>query len=77
MVKSKEKNYTYEAVAVVLGISRSTIYNWQRLGYIPKGDYTAAKLEEAVTLVIERKRKELQVELDEMTGRLKHSIQGQ
>lgn len=50
--------FTYEEVAMCLGVSRTTLYNWQAEGRIPKGDYDLEKLSQAVEVAIALKDEE-------------------
>lgn len=36
MKESKNKFYTIQEVANILGVGKTTIYNWERTGKIPK-----------------------------------------
>jgi len=70
-MKQASKIFTYEEVASILGISRTTIYNWQRLNLLPSGDYDIEKLKQAAQSIIEMERKELEVKVKRIQNRLK------
>lgn len=60
------RKFTYEEVAAILGVSRTTLYNWQEQGKIPKGDFDTSTVEEIVEKVAQMKEKETQAEINRM-----------
>ena len=71
-MKRPDKTFTYEEVAAILGISRTTIYNWQESGLLPNGDFDIEKLEEAVNYIIDTETKKLEIKIKRMKLRLEY-----
>lgn len=60
------RKFTYEEVAAILGVSRTTLYNWQEQGRIPKGDFDTDTVEKIVERVAQMKQEETQAEINRM-----------
>lgn len=65
-MNNHSRKFTYEEVAAILGVSRTTLYNWQEQGKIPKGEFDTETVEKIVERVAQMKQEEAQAEINRM-----------
>lgn len=70
-MSNENQKFTYEEVAAVLGVSRQTVYNYQKEGIIPEAPFDMDKLTVAVEAVTKLKEEETRHEVEKIRRRFR------
>ena len=70
-MSDENRKFTYEELAVILGVSRQTIYNYQDDGVIPNAPFDLEKLNQAVDGYTKFKEEKTRQEVEEIRRRFR------